>query len=511
MRTLSMFATACLLLTCTSLAQIRLRQFNSRTAVVGIGDFDKDGVSDYAVTGNWLVELYSRKTNTLTHTIRGGPYGSPTPARIASADINGDGHADVLVGWPFDRKTGSGGADGVVRIYSGKDASLLREHWSLWPQDTFGFSLDVLGDVNGDKVPDYIIGAPNAPGGNASHGVITVHSGKDGRMLYFATGSSQIHELGWTVAGPGDLDGDGVPDFAASTQQRGLVQCYSGRTGKLIKTLTFSGINTVVSALGDVNGDRHADLVVGAPNRAYVVSGKDWSNLHTLNSFGGRFGTTVLGVGDIDGDMVPDLWVGAPESSSSQTGYAVAFSGRTGRSLLRVQGNASQQWGTELHSAGDFNGDEIDDVSFGSSRNRQCVVYSGGSARALSVDSASVSVGQGGAQTLYLRAGTAQQRKLYLVLGSMAGTSPGLKIGSVQLPLNPDLYFNFTLSAPNTLIASSVGILGNEGEAQARLTIPKGAFSSFAGKRLHHAFLAMNLFPFRVDFASNATFLDLVK
>src|SRR5262245_34474141 len=95
----------------------------------------------------------------------------------------------------------------------------------------------------------------------------------------------------------------------------------------------------------------------------------------------------------------------------------------------------------------------------------------------------------GGTQTLDLNAGPAFAGALYIVLGSVSGTSPGFPAGAFTLPLNLDGYFLFTLLNPNTgLLANSLGFLGGAGTAQASFNIPPGTDPSLAGLVVNHAY-----------------------
>jgi hypothetical protein len=98
---------------------------------------------------------------------------------------------------------------------------------------------------------------------------------------------------------------------------------------------------------GDVDRDGHPDLFVGAPNRANpgnasVVSGQDGKLLHHLRgrAAGDQFGYEVSGMGDVDGDMHADLLVGAISASGTQSGCgkAFVFSGKTGTQLFELEG-----------------------------------------------------------------------------------------------------------------------------------------------------------------------------
>jgi CHRD domain len=109
-------------------------------------------------------------------------------------------------------------------------------------------------------------------------------------------------------------------------------------------------------------------------------------------------------------------------------------------------------------------------------------------------DSDSMSVAIGGTQTLHIAGGSANAGKLYFTFGSLSGTSPGLPIDSVVLPLNFDAYLNFTLTVPNsTILSSSLGFLGATGTATTRFNLPPAAVPALAGSTVHHATLVFDI------------------
>src|SRR5262245_12289967 len=116
----------------------------------------------------------------------------------------------------------------------------------------------------------------------------------------------------------------------------------------------------------------------------------------------------------------------------------------------------------------------------------------------------------GGTQTLDLNAGPAFAGALYIVLGSVSGTSPGFPAGAFTLPLNLDGYFLFTLLNPNTgLLSNSLGFLGPAGTAQASFNIPPGTDPSLAGLVVDHAYGIVDPFTGGVLGVSNAVAVTL--
>jgi hypothetical protein len=124
-----------------------------------------------------------------------------------------------------------------------------------------------------------------------------------------------------------------------------------------------------------------------------------------------------------------------------------------------------------------------------------------------SADVGTISLSTGGTQNWSLDAGVANAGRGYWVFGSLSGTSPGLPLGSVILPLNFDAYFNFTIIHPNGgPLTNSLGSLDGAGHADAAFSLPSGSNPSLTGLTVNHAYL---LGP-TIDFASNAVSLTFL-
>lgn len=104
-----------------------------------------------------------------------------------------------------------------------------------------------------------------------------------------------------------------------------------------------------------------------------------------------------------------------------------------------------------------------------------------------------IAVSSGGVASMSLTAGPTQAAAPYLVLGSVSGTSPGLMVGSVPLPLNPDAYFSLLATNPNSVILpDSLGTLDANGNALVHLVLPAGLPPALAGLTLWHASLVFS-------------------
>jgi hypothetical protein len=107
----------------------------------------------------------------------------------------------------------------------------------------------------------------------------------------------------------------------------------------------------------------------------------------------------------------------------------------------------------------------------------------------LSSATSTISVASGGAQSMCLSAGPAHAGKLYWMLGSLHGTTPGMLLGGVQVPLNYDPYMQFTILNPNTPpLANGLGLLDGSGRAAVTFAIPPGLGPVLVGLHADHAF-----------------------
>lgn len=122
-------------------------------------------------------------------------------------------------------------------------------------------------------------------------------------------------------------------------------------------------------------------------------------------------------------------------------------------------------------------------------------------------DAYAVSIANGGTQTMTLDAGAANAGGIALVLGSLGGTSPGIRLTStVTLPLNFDPYLNLLLNAPNTLITPSVATLDAAGRLTTRFRVPANAPITL-GMTFHHAAVVFDRGFTRFVMASTPTTL----
>jgi hypothetical protein len=132
----------------------------------------------------------------------------------------------------------------------------------------------------------------------------------------------------------------------------------------------------------------------------------------------------------------------------------------------------------------------------------------------LAADVTTVSIATGGTQKFTLDTGVKHGGRLYWILGSLTGAMPGVSLpsamGSVHIPLNPDIWTDLTIALPNTgMLVATKGTLDASGKAQALLIVPKLNDARAVGVTLHHAGLVYDASG--IHMATNAVKLELVR
>jgi len=314
------------------------------TGVEAAGDTNRDGVPDVIASGpgTGYAYVYSGRDGKELLTLgEGDAHGQFGAAASTAGDINGDGYADVLVGAP-----GQASGAGRAIVFSGKDGAVLLTLEGEKAGDAFGsmvngaagkpsilmvgasgagargtgrvyaykgrtpkpaftmesdetggafgaMFLSVVGDVNADGKQDLYVSdwANNAKG--RSTGRAYVYSGIDGKPLFSLTGEEPGDGFGIGVADAGDVDRDRAGDVIIGAWQHGggalsggKVYVYSGRTHKLLRTITCRtpgdtfGFDT--TNLGDVDGDGAIDFLITSAwsgvngfqsGRVFVIAG----------------------------------------------------------------------------------------------------------------------------------------------------------------------------------------------------------------------------------------------
>lgn len=374
------------------------------------GDVDGDGLDDILVgapeadhvimnAGRGYVVLGKTDTDNvlLTDLVEGNGGFIIDPAVISAdtarsisdaGDINGDGLADVLIGAPQESvayvvfgRAGDTTPVSLTDVESGNGGFTLVSEGNT---DFTGRRVKPAGDVNGDGVPDLLVGAPlrdvNGADGGRTYVVfgavdamapIDLSDVADGEGGFVIDGESAFDYAGFGLGGAQDINGDGLADIVVGAYGANVGVQAAGRAyvvfGKDRDTdpvplsdvaegiggfvidgeLASDACGFSVASPGDVDGDGLGDVLVGAPNndvsgsssgRSYVVFGRAETEPVALldvamgtggfaidgEDFGDASGGAVSAAGDVNGDGLADLLVGAPFA-----GYAGADSGRT--------------------------------------------------------------------------------------------------------------------------------------------------------------------------------------
>ncbi len=323
---------------------------------------------------------------------------------VASAgDVNGDGYDDVIVGAP--RSSALGYATGRVYTYEGSALGLpATANWIVDGYHSGGFfggTVASAGDVNGDGYDDVVVGAAYYPIGcdsceeGRAYLFLGSASGLETVPAWIASGTLDLERFAKSIAGAGDVDGDGYDDVIVAGGYSAFgdpdyAVVYRGGPSGLSPTPAWRyeeySLAAVASA-GDVNGDGYDDVIVGVPEwysheyaegAALVFTGSSaglspkpaWQ--YESNNLGARAGSAIASAGDVNGDGYDDVIVGAPYYFADQNdeGRALMFLGSAGGLSHApdwfAEGNQEfSTFGAAVASARDIDADGYDDVVIG--------------------------------------------------------------------------------------------------------------------------------------------------
>jgi Ca2+-binding RTX toxin-like protein len=363
-------------------------------------------------------------------TLTGGASGSFGSKLGGVGDINNDGYADFIVMSPH-ANIGVNDTGALYLVFGGPALGTSIDVSAL--NGTNGFlisglvdmtlaeSISGIGDFNGDGFGDMVLGDLEANGAFVIFGAASFTStlsvaDLDGTNGFFLAGVAADEWAGEAVSGIGDINNDGLDDFAIGgrfTATDGSVYVVFGREGPFDAAGSLAdldgtngfrvdglgdldGLGQAVSG-GDINGDGLSDLVMTAPTTSvdgmisagavYVLYGKEtaFDAVLTVDSITGATGATILGdtvsdwlgrtadvIGDFNGDGYDDIVLGSVNGGADGAVWVV-FGGPTminsiteldGTNGFRMLSAAGGIIGRTV-SGGDINGDGFADIVMG--------------------------------------------------------------------------------------------------------------------------------------------------
>ena len=270
-------------------------------------------------------------------------------------DINGDGFDDFAVG-----------ANGAAYVIYGSSSPFLPDLSSISnlpsrgfrltdaPGANLGASVSGLGDINGDGYADLIVGANNYNVSNSEGIARVIYGGANMGSTptsAFTLLGGYYGALGQSVSGIGDFNGDGINDMIAGAP----------------------GADSSAGAAYIVYGSSNLTSTIQVGNSSYPMEASTGFYLSGAAASAEKAGYSVSGAGDVNGDGLADVVVGAYNALSGKGAAYVIFGTTTSTSGaladrvtagggFRIDGGTGQGLGYQVSSAGDVNGDGLGDV-----------------------------------------------------------------------------------------------------------------------------------------------------
>ncbi|MDR6808334.1 hypothetical protein J2Y45_005316 [Dyadobacter sp. BE34] len=361
------------------------------------GQFNEGGVFVYHGSKNGII---GGPASTLESNQIDGWFGT---AVASAGDVNGDGYSDIIIGcYTFDNgQTDEGhafiyhggaegiGTNGAVTLSGSVTDALM------------GYSVASAGDVNSDGFDDVIMGAPEFDFNGTTGGVALVYYGSmDGIQLgnqIMLSKNQPDSYFGTSVAGAGDINGDGYDDIIVGADNytngqasEGAAFIYFGSNAGInpasVKQLEGNipqrDFGCAVSGAGDLNRDGYADIVIGDNKYSAGEGGEGAIHIYYGSTSGpvneaiiesnvqyAYMGNSVSSAGDVNGDGYSDIVVGA-SGYDSYKGAVYVFHGSdqgisSNNPKILLGNQIGAQMGRSVSGAGDVNGDGFSDIVVG--------------------------------------------------------------------------------------------------------------------------------------------------
>lgn len=346
----------------------------------------------------------------LAYAFVGAESGSYAGYAVGSAgDVDGDGDDEILVGAPNASSAGAaylitaGTAEGSV------DDVAVATITGVTSKSGFGATLEGVGDLDGDGFDDIVITAYGSDEGALFYGPVSGSLSSSDADAQFITDKVSGVYGGYSVSDAGDLDGDGAADLLFGAPLVSEYDQYSGAaivaygpfddggTGTISAMLGetyFAQVGWSVAGVGDVNGDGIADALTGGryagigtedgleyPGEAYLFFGPieqnsqlDASDAGVQFTASNQFdlgGQVVRHAGDVNNDGYQDILIS--EDNQDTAGRIALFLGashmgtaqRLDDSDASFVGESTDGFAVAVNPMGDANGDGYEDLVIG--------------------------------------------------------------------------------------------------------------------------------------------------